>query len=600
MAVPKEPLGPDVAHNEIVLADAEKDHRVHVSSEQNVREQLEGIRMNFRTILAIVSLAVTYEALLFSFVLPAAILLTINKDIGPSAQITWIATSWTLASAVLQTIAGRCSDIFGRRNFFIAGNLIAVVGCSIACRASSVNTVISGTVLMGFGAGLQFLSFAASAEIVPKKQRGVVMGSFSLVSLPGSTFGSVIAYAIVAHLSWRWTFYLGIIINALALLLVVVFYWPPDFVELHPEGKTRFGQFKELDFVGLLLFGGGLTSFLLGISFGGNPYPWRSAIVVAPTVIGGIAFLVAFPLWEIHAPKNTAKLCPPEVVKNVRGVTLPMLVMFVSGMTLMSLQVFWPQQVQLLFTQDPTMIGWYSLAYNATATAGTVIGGGLFAIIRRTKYQFIGYVWFQTVFISLMATVNQNTPAKAIVFVGLASFAIGASQTLAIVIVGLGADDKHIGVAVGLLNSLRSTGGAVGIAIYSSLFSNKISRELVPKVATAIVQAGLPVTSVEAFLVALTSGVPPSVEFVPGITPEIFAAGVDAMKDVYASGFRLIYLVGMAFGLLACLGVCFVGSVDSKLTKQIAVKVDRPHIISHGKPDTKVLDNKEPAEAIDH
>jgi hypothetical protein len=95
----------------------------------------------------------------------------------------------------------------------------------------------------------------------------------------------------VANLSWRWTFYLGIVINALALLLVTVFYWPPDFVELHPEGKTRFGQFKELDFVGLFLFGGGLTCFLLGISFGGNPYPWRSAIVVAPTVIGGKSHL---------------------------------------------------------------------------------------------------------------------------------------------------------------------------------------------------------------------------------------------------------------------------------------------------------------------
>lgn len=102
-------------------------------------------------VVACKALAITYEALLFSFVLPAAILLTINNDIGPSAQITWIATGWTLASAVLQTIAGRCSDIFGRRNFFIAGNIIALAGelthsvflvptandfrgCSIACR----------------------------------------------------------------------------------------------------------------------------------------------------------------------------------------------------------------------------------------------------------------------------------------------------------------------------------------------------------------------------------------------------------------------------------------------------------------------------------
>jgi len=54
----------------------------------------------------------------------------------------------------------------------------------------------------------------------------------------------------------------------------------------------------------------------------------------------GIVSLVAFPLWEIHAPRNTAKLCPPEVVKNVRGVSVPMLVMFVSGMTV-SIWIHW-------------------------------------------------------------------------------------------------------------------------------------------------------------------------------------------------------------------------------------------------------------------
>ncbi|KEF56795.1 uncharacterized protein A1O9_06985, partial [Exophiala aquamarina CBS 119918] len=532
--------------------------------------------------------AVTYEALLFSFVLPAAVLLTINRDIGPSTQISWIATSWTLAGAVMQTVAGRCSDIFGRRKFFITGNILAVIGeFKTSNNSSAVNIIIGGSVLMGVGAGLQFLSFAAAAEIVPKKHRGLVMGCLSIVSIPGSTFGSVIAYALVAHLSWRWTFYLGIIINSLALLLITVWYWPPGFTGLHPEGKSRLTQFKELDFIGLLLFGGGLLSFLLGISFGGNPYPWRSATVLAPTIIGGIVFLVVFPLWEVHAPRSTAKLCPPEVVRNVRGVSVPMLVMFVSGMTLMSLQVFWPQpEVQLLYTSVPSEIGWYSLAYNASAT------GNLFAVIGRTKYQFVFYVWFQTVFISLMATVNQNTPARAITFVALASFSIGASQTLAIVIVGLGADDKHIGVAVGLLNSLRSTGGAVGIAIYSSLFSNKVGQDLLPRVAAAVVPAGLPVSSVEDFILALTSGSLSAIETVPGTTPEIIATGVDALGGVYSSAFRLIYLVGMAFGLLACLGACFVIGVDEKLTKQVAVKLDKPRSGGHGRSGAKVLEHK--------
>ena len=74
------------------------------------------------------ALAFTYEACLFAFVLPAALLLTINQAIGPSAQITWAATSWALSCAVVQTIAGRLSDIFGRRNYFISGNLLGLIG----------------------------------------------------------------------------------------------------------------------------------------------------------------------------------------------------------------------------------------------------------------------------------------------------------------------------------------------------------------------------------------------------------------------------------------------------------------------------------------
>jgi MFS family permease len=73
-----------------------------------------------------------------SFSLPSAILLYINADIGPSAQITWGATAWSLATAVLQTIAGRCSDIFGRRNFILAGNVFGLVGMYRVSEPSSL------------------------------------------------------------------------------------------------------------------------------------------------------------------------------------------------------------------------------------------------------------------------------------------------------------------------------------------------------------------------------------------------------------------------------------------------------------------------------
>ena len=172
----------------------------------------------------------------------------------------------------------------------------------------------------------------------------------------------------MAEHSWRWVYYVSLIINSLAFVLVFVFYWPPGFVGLHPEGKTRRQQFLELDFVGLLLFGGGLTVFLVGIGFGGNPYPWTSAVVLAPMLLGGVSVFVAFPLWEAYSPNTIAKLCPPRIMTNLRAVVVPMGVSFAGGMALISTGILWPQQVQRLFTTVPRIVGWYGVATNGAAT----------------------------------------------------------------------------------------------------------------------------------------------------------------------------------------------------------------------------------------
>ncbi|KAJ9614616.1 hypothetical protein H2200_002753 [Cladophialophora chaetospira] len=593
MASSKEASMQTAEHTEVLKIDSEVDMQTGQPQHDDDMEAYQSRKLDFRTVMALLALAFSYEACLFSFVLPAAILLTINADVGPSAQITWVATSWSLAIAVVQTIAGRCSDIFGRRNFFIVGNSLGVIGCAIASRAKTVNTIIAGSCLMGIGAGLQQLAFAAASEIVPRKHRGAAQSLLSVVSLPGSTFGSVIAFALVAHLTWRWAFYLGIIINGFALFLVVVFYWPPGFIGLHPDGKSRIQQIKELDFVGLTLFGGGLTTFLVGVSFGGNPYSWRDVHVVAPLLIGGLCVFVAFPLWEVLSSNKIEKLCPPHLFADVRGFVCPLGVVFASGMTLTSLQVLWPQQVQLLFTTVPTIVGWYTVAYNASATVGVVFGGPIFSYLRRTRYQFPFVVFMQVVFIGLMATVDQHTPARAIVFVGIASFMIGASQVMAILLIQFGASDQEIGVSTGLLNSVRSTGGAIAIAIYSSLIHSKATHNLVPDVASAAVKAGLPSASIESFIVALTSGSASALEAVRGITPAIIAAGVDAEKSVYAGAFKLVFEVSMVFGGLACIGASCIRSVDHKMTRQVAVKVDAPHLLGHGKGEAKVLSKTE-------
>ncbi|OAG36929.1 hypothetical protein AYO21_08890 [Fonsecaea monophora] len=112
-------------------------------------------RVTGRVVLAIAALGLPYEAALFSFVVPAAVLLTINADIGPLASLSWVASSWSLANRVLQATFGRGADIFGLRYFLICDNIFGLVGTLVNGRANSIRAVTAGTAIQGIGAALQ-------------------------------------------------------------------------------------------------------------------------------------------------------------------------------------------------------------------------------------------------------------------------------------------------------------------------------------------------------------------------------------------------------------------------------------------------------------
>jgi hypothetical protein len=103
-------------------------------------------------------------------------------------------------------------------------------------------------------------------------------------------------------------------------------------------------------------------------------------------------------------------------------------------------------------------------------------------------------------FLGLNATVTQHTPARAVAFVGIASAMVGATNCIGTLIVQLGARDEDIGLATGLLNSVRAVGGGVGVAIYSSLLKNRIASTWAVDISDAVVSAGLPTSSVANFL----------------------------------------------------------------------------------------------------
>jgi hypothetical protein len=79
-------------------------------------------------------------------------------------------------------------------------------------------------------------------------------------------------------------------------------YFPPS--HPRPDGKTKWQEFKELDFIGAILFVAGLAVFLYGLNSGGNTYPWKAAGTLAPLILGLIVFLGAF-IYDFFIPKDS-------------------------------------------------------------------------------------------------------------------------------------------------------------------------------------------------------------------------------------------------------------------------------------------------------
>ena len=162
---------------------------------------------------------------------------------------------------------GRLGDIFGRRYFLIGGQLLALIGSIICVTAKDVPTVIGGSVFIGLAASVQLTFTFVIAELVPNKLRPVVNAGIFVMTLPFGAFGGLIAQLFIQNTGpgWRWDYYLSIITCYLSLVLFVFCYFPPGWEQKVEGQKSRMDALRTFDYVGFILYAGGLVLVLLGL-----------------------------------------------------------------------------------------------------------------------------------------------------------------------------------------------------------------------------------------------------------------------------------------------------------------------------------------------
>jgi MFS family permease len=206
--------------------------------------------------------------------------------------------------------------------------------------------------------------------------------------IPFAGAGPAVSKAFILYTSvgWRGCYYTMIAVNFASGVLFYFFYHPPTFSEKF-RNRSRRQQIQEFDYVGTFLFLGGLILFLLGLSWGGSVYPWKSARVLA-TMIVGFVTLVAFTLWECFA-KLKEPLLPMHLFKNFAWVVACIL-LGIGASIYYAMAVIWPQMIAVLYTTDggaSMSAGWWACASSLPINIGQIVGGFLATTIGKTRYQ---------------------------------------------------------------------------------------------------------------------------------------------------------------------------------------------------------------------
>jgi DHA2 family multidrug resistance protein len=170
-------------------------------------------------------------------------------------QITWVLTSYIVATAIMTPLSGWLALKIGRRPMFlfcIAGFVAASILCGMA---TSLPEIVVFRILQGFaGAGMQPLSQAAMVDMWPGPMLPRVMSIWASVTVVGPIAGPTLGGWLTENYSWRWVFYINLPIGALAFIMVFLFMRGGD------GGRAR--PFDFLGFAALVLFTSSLQLML--------------------------------------------------------------------------------------------------------------------------------------------------------------------------------------------------------------------------------------------------------------------------------------------------------------------------------------------------
>lgn len=237
-----------------------------------------------------------------------------------------------------------------------------------------------------------------------------------------------------------------------------------------------------------------------------------------------------------------------------------------------SMTILWPTIIGTVYTTNVLAIGWQSSVVGGGVLLGQTLGGLAISFVPKVKYQTVIAACLSFAFVTSLSTISQGDVGHtAFITLGvLACVSIGFVDNITFPGVTLVIQPQDIGLATGVLGSIRAAGGAIAQALYVSVLDNKLTTYLPANVAPAALKAGLPSSSLPDLFAGITAG---NFSAVPGITSNIIAVVGEQVTRSYIDSFKVVFYVTVPFGVILILAACFVPNMESFLGNNVAKRL---------------------------
>lgn len=445
----------------------------------------------------------------------------------------WVGSAYALASTALLPATGGMAQIFGRRPTMLLALAMFALGSALCGSARNMNWLIAGRTVQGAGGGgLLAVTSIIISDLVPLRERATYNGLIGMTWGVASAMGPVVGGSLAQRGQWRWLFYLNLPLTGLAAILVLAF------LKLRTPSGSFTEKFARMDWIGNALVVSSTSATIIGLTWGGVKFPWSSAHVLVPLILG-ICGLGVFLFYEATFAKEP--MIPFTLISNRTSLS-GYIQTFIGPILMIAATYFLPAYYQACKDASPTRSGVELFGLAVPIGPVLLMTGASIAITKRYRVQ-LWLAWCLTVVsMGVMSTLRADSPI---------SHGIGYP-----IFLGIGAGIWYAATYFPVLAPLPVSENAHALAFFA--FCRSFANVWGVTIGTAVFQTQLQKKLPQEFIAQLPSGVDLSFAIIP-IIPTLDEPFRSEVQAAYALSISVIWQVMIGIG-----GIGFLASLVMK------------------------------------